>query len=164
MEKRRFARVELRRDNLRFPFPERFVPRLEGREIHSLKRRAKYILADLDDGATLLIHLGMTGRFTIEDGEGAGNVAGAGVGHNAEVPREAHEHVVFHMGKSARIGYCDPRRFGIMDLIEPGGVETHFLMAKLGVEPLGPDLTPDYIKSAFDGKKAPLKAALLDQR
>ncbi|VAW10203.1 Formamidopyrimidine-DNA glycosylase [hydrothermal vent metagenome] len=178
MEGARIARVEVRRDGLRFPFPQRFGPRLEGREIVRMTRRAKYILATLDDDATLLVHLGMTGRFIVEAGEGFG---APGRHHNEEGTAFPHEHIVFHLAGSAarpnarpnarpdaspgaRIGYIDPRRFGIMDLVAPGGLAGHRLLAALGVEALGPDLTRAYLQGAFAGKRAPLKAALLDQR
>jgi len=166
MEGASIARVEVRRKGLRFPFPRRFGPRLEGRKIVALTRRAKYILMTLDNEAVLLSHLGMTGRFVISPGE-AGESPGPG--HNMSTEGSRHEHVVFYLAghakkPSARIGYIDPRRFGIMDLVEPGGLDSHRLLAALGVEPLGPCLTPGYLQSAFAGKRAPLKAALMDQR
>ena len=170
MQGARVQRVDVRRDGLRFPFPQRFGPRLEGRKIVSVARRAKYILASLDDDAVLLVHLGMTGRFTVEAGEGFG---APGRHHNASEPGARHEHVVFHLtgrearsgaSPDARIGYIDPRRFGVMDLIEPGGLGRHRLLASLGVEPLSPDLTGTFVQKAFAGRRAPLKAALLDQR
>ncbi len=166
MEGARISRVEVRRRGLRFPFPQRLGPRLEGRTIVALARRAKYILMTLDNDTVLLSHLGMTGRYVVELAE-TGD--GPGQRHNEAVENAPHEHVVFYLagraGKpGARIGYIDPRRFGIMDLVEPGGLDSHRLLAGLGVEPLGPGLTIDYLRSAFAGKRAPLKAALLDQR
>jgi len=166
MEGASIARVEVRRKGLRFPFPRRFGPRLEGRKIVALTRRAKYILMKLDNEAVLLSHLGMTGRFVVGPGE-AGE--GPGPGHNMDTEGSRHEHVVFFLAgrankSSTRIGYIDPRRFGVMDIVEPGELDSHRLLAKLGVEPLGPLLTPGYLQSAFAGKRAPLKAALLDQR
>jgi formamidopyrimidine-DNA glycosylase len=165
MQGARFARVEQRRADLRFPFPARFAPRLEGRTVVDVGRRAKYILAGLDDGQTLLVHLGMTGRFTVAPAGGAAEMPGRF--HNAVVPEAAHEHVVFSMaardGGGARIGYADPRRFGFMDLIGPGDAADNRFLARLGVEPLGDELTPERLAAAFDGRFAPLKAALLDQ-
>lgn len=168
MEGARFERVEVRRAGLRFPFPPRFGPRLEGRRLISLRRRAKYILGQLDDGAGLLMHLGMTGRFMIASGTDASIV---GRLHNQAGPDAVHEHVVFHMSgaegagtQGARIGFFDPRRFGVMDLAAPGQLDKHRLLKKIGIEPLGPDLDADFLQTAFAAKKAPLKAALLDQR
>lgn len=158
------VRVELRRKNLRFPFPPDFSKRLQGARIESLSRRAKYILADTDRGDRLILHLGMTGRFTILRRDGSIGTPGefydaAAVRGSADGP---HDHVVFHLDDQTRIVYSDPRRFGMMDLERPG--EDHPLLRDLGVEPLGNGLSADYLRQAFTGKKAPLKAALLDQR
>lgn len=168
MEGARFARVEQRRADLRFPFPGLFASRLEGRTVARLSRRAKYILAELDDGTTLLVHLGMTGRFTISAGRDDAAGATPGRFHNQVLPGQVHEHVVFDMvdggGSGPRIGYSDPRRFGFMDLIEPGGAARNRFLARLGLEPLGEELTEARLADAFRGRVAPLKSVLLDQR
>ena len=158
------TRVDLRRKDLRFPFPPDFQARLEGARVERLERRAKYILAGTDRGDRLILHLGMTGRFTIfrsdgriaTPGEFYDDTAAAGT---ADGP---HDHVVFHLDDGTRIVYSDHRRFGLMDLERPG--EAHPLLAEIGVEPLGNALNGDYLRDAFAGKTAPLKAALLDQR
>ncbi len=159
---RRIVRVELRRKDLRFPFPERFAARLEGRRIGVLTRRAKYILGHLDSGETLILHLGMTGRFSIfrPDG-GQHNLGEFYFETGSEGP---HDHVVFHLEDQTRIVYSDPRRFGLMDLATQEEGEQHKLLRDIGVEPLGNDLSADYLVEQFRNKKAPLKAALLDQR
>ncbi len=159
-----FARVDLRRADLRFPFPPDFRARLEGARVDRLERRAKYILAGTDRGDRLILHLGMTGRFTIlrpdgriaTPGEFYDETAAAGT---ADGP---HDHVVFSLDDGTRIVYSDHRRFGMMDLERPG--EAHRLLAGIGVEPLGNELNGDHLRAAFHGKTAPLKAALLDQR
>ena len=159
MEGKRFLRVEQRRANLRFPFPDRFAARLEGTRIVSLTRRAKYLLAALESGETLVMHLGMSGSFLIDK-----TVPGAF--HHPRFtaqPNEPkkHDHVVFEMSGGGVITYNDPRRFGFMDLI--GDVPSHALFKNIGIEPLGNELSGSFILTAFKGKAAPLKAALLDQ-
>jgi formamidopyrimidine-DNA glycosylase len=158
------AKVSLRRANLRFAFPPDFVGRIEGAKVTGLYRRAKYILATLDQGDTLLMHLGMTGRFTVLTPDGRHSAPGEfyddTVAHStADGP---HDHVVFTLQNGTRIVYSDPRRFGMMDLERAG--ETHALLKDIGVEPLGNALDAAYLQQRFDGKSAPLKAALLDQR
>jgi formamidopyrimidine-DNA glycosylase len=161
---RLFTRVELRRSDLRFPFPPDFVARLEGARVTGLSRRAKYILADTDRGDLLLLHLGMTGRFTILKSDGWVATPGEFYDDTASAISAdgKHDHVVFHLDDGTRIVYADHRRFGMMDLQRRG--ESHALLRDIGVEPLGNELSADYLRDAFVGKKAPLKAALLDQR
>ena len=151
-----FSRVEQRRPDLRFPFPKRFGERLEGRKVEALDRRAKYLLARLDDGEVLVMHLGMTGRFTID------RDADAKSERQRKIPK--HEHVVFHLSDGARIRFSDTRRFGLMDLIPGATLDDHALFKGLGVEPLGDDLTPEWFAQKLKGKATPIKAALLDQR
>ena len=160
------ARVELRRANLRFPFPSDFIFKLAGAKIISLTRRAKYILVDLDNNHTLVSHLGMTGRFTALKPEGGGTNLGefyfeTGANPNADGP---HDHVVFTLGNGVRVVYSDPRRFGMMDLVSTPELGKHKLLKDIGVEPLGNELSALYIAQKFRAKTAPLKAALLDQR
>ncbi|MBY6243180.1 bifunctional DNA-formamidopyrimidine glycosylase/DNA-(apurinic or apyrimidinic site) lyase [Methylosinus sp. Sm6] len=151
-------RVELRRGDLRFPFPQSFAARLEGRRVAALGRRAKYLVGALDDETALVMHLGMSGSFRIDafDPEG--------VFHRARDTKAAHDHVVFDFASGARVTYNDPRRFGFMLLVPFAELPAHPLFAGLGVEPLGPELTPERLAAALAGRKAPLKAALLDQR
>jgi formamidopyrimidine-DNA glycosylase len=151
-----FDRVEQRRADLRFPFPERFAERLRGRRVESVGRRAKYLMLDLDDGEVLIMHLGMSGSFRI-----SGQVLGQF--HHDQSKDPAHTHVVFHLSNGATITYNDPRRFGFM-LLEPrAALPEHKLFRHLGIEPLGNALDGALIAQLFAGKAAPLKAALLDQ-
>jgi len=154
-----FARVEQRRPVLRFPLPKRFVERLSGRTIKALYRRAKYLLASLDDGEVLVIHLGMTGRFSI-DADGAA----LGKFQHAQKPVPKHEHIVFHLGDGTAVRYSDARRFGYMDLIPTKGLEEHALFKGLGVEPLSPAFTAEWLASRLKGKATSIKAALVDQK
>jgi formamidopyrimidine-DNA glycosylase len=157
-----FARVEQRRPDLRFPLPKDFAERLTGRKVEALDRRAKYILARLDDGEVLVMHLGMTGRFAIDKAKGAE----VKPGHFKHTPSTApkHEHIVFHLGDGSAVRYSDVRRFGVMDLVPAASLESHALFKGLGVEPLGDDLTPSWLAAKLRGKATSLKAALLDQR
>jgi formamidopyrimidine-DNA glycosylase len=159
----RIARVEQRRADLRFPFPENFGKRLTGRTVVTLQRRAKYLLVHLDDGTVLIIHLGMSGRISIT---GPGDQGRAQLGeftHN-QGNRGAHDHVVLRLGSGTEIVYNDPRRFGLMDLATGATLETHPLLANIGIEPLGPGLTPEYLARHAAGRRSDLKSFLLDQR
>ena len=160
------ANVELRRANLRFPFPEGFAAKLTGAKVLSLTRRAKYILVDLDNNHTLISHLGMTGRFTTLKPDGGGTNLGEfyfeiAANPNADGP---HDHVVFTLGNGVKLVYSDPRRFGMMDLVQTPKLSEHKLLRDIGIEPLGNGLNSDYLAKKFKGRSAPLKAALLDQR
>ena len=154
MENSSFVQVELRRENLRIPFPHGFSERLEGRTVTSLWRRAKYILGELDSGEALLMHLGMSGRFTIAEPSSAQAAGEPG----------RHDHVVFHMRNGSVITYTDPRRFGLMTLIKAGEMQDHRLLKDIGIEPLGNELSGAFISGRFEARKANLKAALLDQK
>lgn len=148
--------ADIRRPDLRFPFPERFAERLAGRRITALGRRAKYLLADLDDGEVVIMHLGMSGSFRIE-----GDLLGTF--HHARSRAGAHDHVVLRLSSGATVTYNDPRRFGFMLMTARAALADHPLIAHLGVEPTGNDLSAEHLAAAFRGKAAPLKAALLDQ-
>jgi formamidopyrimidine-DNA glycosylase len=156
----RIERVEQRRPDLRFPFPEDFVGRLEGRTVTGLSRRAKYLLADLSSGEVLVMHLGMSGRFTVA---AAGAPVSPGMFHNSQAHVLAHDHVVFHLSGGARITYNDTRRFGFMDLVAQGDLANSRHVRDLGLEPLSDALSGESLARLFAGRRAPLKAALLDQ-
>jgi formamidopyrimidine-DNA glycosylase len=152
----RILRVELRRGDLRFPFPEDFTKKLRGRRIVTLGRRAKYLLAALDDDQTLVAHLGMSGSFRIE----AEPLGGFKFPRNKN---PAHDHVVFALD-SGRVVYNDPRRFGYMTLTRTDALAEHPFFAGLGVEPLSNAFNGGTLARMFAGKTATLKSALLDQR
>jgi formamidopyrimidine-DNA glycosylase len=159
------ARAEQRRPDLRFPLPERFAARLAGRRVEALRRRAKYLLAELDGGEVLLMHLGMSGSFRIESATKAGarDVDG-GTLYYAKPKDAAHDHVVLHLKGGVRVVYNDPRRFGFMLLIPPAELAGHPLLKGLGLEPTGNALSAEALAPFLAGRAAPLKAALLDQR
>jgi formamidopyrimidine-DNA glycosylase len=166
----RIARVQQRRPDLRFPLPERFAKRLAGRRIESLGRRAKYLLARLDGGEVLVMHLGMSGRFSIlvapGDSPAGSGPPGAIIGTFAQETGAlpAHDHIVFEMESGATVTYNDPRRFGFMDLVAVDGLDHHKLFAGLGPEPLGNAFNAEYLAGRAIGKATDLKAFLLDQR
>lgn len=164
LQGRRIAEVTLRRSGLRFPFPATFAERLTGSRVTALWRRAKYILAGLDTGDILLIHLGMTGRFTVFSGKETLNLGEfyfeTAAGEAGQGP---HDHVVLTLENGCRVVYTDPRRFGIMDLFPAAEASSHKLLGGIGVEPLGNEFSAQYLAERFRDKAAPLKAALLDQ-
>jgi formamidopyrimidine-DNA glycosylase len=155
----RIEGIELRRANLRFPFPDRFAERLTGRRVGDLTRRAKYILASLDSGETLILHLGMSGSFRIE----RGTAKTPGAFHFARSKSAAHDHVVFRLSNGARATYNDPRRFGFMLLARSDSLAAHPLFARLGAEPLDAEFDAAALARLFAGRRTPLKGALLDQ-
>jgi formamidopyrimidine-DNA glycosylase len=161
----RLTHVETRRGGLRVPFPRDFAKRLTGQRVKTLRRRAKYLLADLDGGETLVIHLGMSGRMAVY-AEGGRRKLGAYVYDAAPdgAGTGKHDHVVFETDAPARIVFTDPRRFGLMTLTPTDTLETDPLFEGLGVEPLSNHFHADYLAAALKGKKTPIKSALLDQR
>lgn len=157
MEGRGILRAEVNRPDLRWPLPERMAERLTGRRIDALRRRSKYILADLDSGETLVIHLGMSGRMLIAEGQ-------VGVFHHDLPAAAKHDHVVLTMEGGARVTFNDARRFGMMDLWPTADLAAHPLLAGLGPEPFGNDFNETYLVERLRGRTMPVKAALLDQR
>src|SRR5215467_8428662 len=152
VEGRRLTAVETRRHDLRIPFPEDFESRLTGRRVQRLWRRAKYIMADLDGGETLVIHLGMSGRIQVYKPS------------RDDIGRGKHDHVVFDTDAPARIVFTDHRRFGLMTIVVTGSLESHKLFKDLGIEPLSRQFDADYLRQVLKGKKTAVKSALLDQR
>src|SRR5215467_2256181 len=157
-----FARVEQRRPDLRFPLPKHFAERLSGRKVEALDRRAKYLLVRLDDGEVLVMHLGMTGRFSIDRANGKS--FGLGEFEYEQKPAPKHEHIVFHLADGTAVRYSDTRRFGLMDLIAADALPKHVLFKGLGLEPLSSEFTAKWLASRLKGKATSIKAALIDQR
>ena len=161
LEGHRLARVEARRPDLRFPLPSDFVQTLTGATVVRLERRAKYLLARLDREDTLVMHLGMSGRFEIARPEGQTR---PGQFHYAPDPDPKHAHIVFETEAGARITYYDPRRFGYMALVNTATFGLHPWFAGLGPEPLSDAFDAAHLKAAFKDRKQGPKTLLLDQR
>lgn len=148
---RRLTAVEVRVPALRWPLPAGLAERLTGRRVMGLRRRAKYILIDLDGGEVLLAHLGMSGRMLlIPPGEAR--------------PAEAHDHVVLTTEEGFEVRFNDARRFGMLDLVAEADLATHRLLRDLGPEPLGNAFSGPILAAALKGKRTPIKAAILDQK
>jgi formamidopyrimidine-DNA glycosylase len=161
----RLIRVHARRGDLRVPLPRNFASRLAGRQIQTIRRRAKYLLLDLDAGETLIVHMGMSGRFTVHQpgfaatpGRFAHKVATDGTGEGK------HDHILFETDQGARVVFTDHRRFGLMLLEKTHLLDRHKLFSGLGPEPLAESFTAALLNSLIERKKTPIKAALLDQR
>jgi formamidopyrimidine-DNA glycosylase len=161
MEGVRIARVTAHRGDLRFPLQKDFTARLDGRKVTGLGRRAKYLLADLDSGDVLLMHLGMSGSFRVMLGK---NGRTPGTFHYPRSENRTHDHVVFEMGNGAVISFNDPRRFGYMKIVARANLDDEPFLKALGPEPLGNAFDAAMLAQACAGKKTSLKAALLDQR
>ncbi|MBV8192727.1 MAG: bifunctional DNA-formamidopyrimidine glycosylase/DNA-(apurinic or apyrimidinic site) lyase [Alphaproteobacteria bacterium] len=149
----RIVRVLQRRKDLRVPFPGKFAERLEGRRVLGIDRRAKYLLLRLDDGNTLIAHLGMSGRMTLHDAKSA-----------SEHPFDRHDHVVLDTDEGWQVRFNDARRFGLMLLEPDAAVAGHKLFKGLGPEPLDETFDGAALAVRLRGKRTPIKAALLDQR
>lgn len=151
MTGRRIARLDLHRGDLRWPIPRGLKRKVEDRRIEAVRRRAKYILIEIEDGGVLLMHLGMSGRLTLVDADD-------------KTPPEIHDHVVFTLDDGTRIRFNDQRRFGVLDYARSAVLDKHPLLRELGPEPLDPAFTGEVLAAALTGKRTPLKAALLDQQ
>ncbi len=151
MEDRQILHAHVGRPDLRWPLPDQLASRLEGRVVGGLQRRGKYVLLKLDQGETMLLHLGMSGSIRI---------------HQAQPPIGKHDHIVLTMGSGMAnaaeswIVFNDPRRFGWLDLYRG---EVHPMLVDMGPEPLGNSFSADHLVAALAGRKGPIKTALLDQ-
>ena len=150
LEGRRIVHAQVNRPDLRWPFPKGLAARLTGATVLGFRRRAKYILMRLSGGDSVLIHLGMSGRMNLTLGI-----------PNTET---THEHVVVQVDDGWRVGFVDPRRFGSVDLVPTAAEDRHRLLDGMGPEPLDDTFSVATLNDALEGKRTPIKAALLDQR
>ena len=157
MEGARFTKVEVRHRGLRWPIAKDFEKRITGKTLEGLGRRAKYLLADLSSGDVLIMHLGMSGSFRVDDAKIAKY-------HHEKSKDAKHDHVVFHMSNGATVTFNDPRRFGSMKLVARAKLGDEPLLRSIGPEPLGNEFDAGMLAASCAGKKTSLKAALLDQR
>jgi formamidopyrimidine-DNA glycosylase len=158
----RIERAATNRPDLRFPLPNAFSETLEGARIRTLDRWGKYLLARLENGPVWVTHLGMSGSFRIA--QAAEAETAPGVFAHPRSKDAAHDHVVLDMAGGARVTFNDPRRFGYMTLVDEAELPAHPLFARLGLDGLDPALDGQRLATLFAGSRAPLKAALLDQR
>ena len=149
-----FQGVTLNRPDLRFPFDPRFIERVQGQRLLRLSRRAKFLQCELSSGERLFMHLGMSGRFIIDNAETAQFV-------HEHKANPKHHHVVFEMDNGAVITLNDPRRFGFMEL---AAKNENYRLDHIGPEPLSNHFNGPILREALRGKKSKIKAALLDQR
>ena len=145
---RRLTRVEARRADLRTKLPRNLRARLLGRTVTGVGRRAKYLLVELDDGATMIAHLGMSGRMLI---------------HRKPTPPGPHDHVILGADDGTLVYFNDARRFGLLTLAGTRALQRHPLLKDLGMEPLGRAFNAAALAAALAGRKTSIKAALLDQ-
>ena len=149
LEGRRIVQVVVLRPDLRFPFPDEFGQRLTGSVVVCVERRAKYLLISFDNGATMISHLGMSGRFRIYEKE--------------QPVLQKHDHVIFRTDQGVEVRYNDPRRFGFMDIANAGALITHPMMKSIGPEPLSDDFDAKALARTLKDRHTPIKSALLDQ-
>jgi formamidopyrimidine-DNA glycosylase len=140
------ATVRTGREKLRIPFPPA-LSKISGARVTSLSRRAKYILINLADKRTMIVHLGMSGRMTVNP-----------------LRAEKHDHMILTLDTGARIVLNDPRRFGLVALVDTAKLDAHKLFSHLGPEPLDKKFTPAWLAEKFRNKKVAAKLAIMDQR
>ena len=157
MMDRTIKSVEIRRPDLRWPFPNNMEDRIAGKAISSITRRAKYILVGLDSHETIIIHLGMSGRILIDNNPSVGFL------HNKKVFGK-HDHVTVYLDNDVTVTFNDARRFGAMDLVSTKELNGHWLIKNIGPEPLGNSLNTNYLHRVLKNKSVNIKTALLDQR
>ena len=143
---RRITRAILRRADIRWPVPPELPRVLTGAVVLGFRRRGKFMLMRLDNGWSMLIHLGMSGRMLLDK------------------PEALHEHLTIETEGGGRVGFVDPRRFGALDLVRTVEEDSHKLLVGMGPEPLGNEFSGAYLAGVAKGRSAPIKAALLDQR
>ncbi|HEY5070890.1 MAG TPA: bifunctional DNA-formamidopyrimidine glycosylase/DNA-(apurinic or apyrimidinic site) lyase [Caulobacteraceae bacterium] len=158
LARQRLSKVEIRRPDLRFAFPTNFVRRLTGFRVEAVRRRGKFLLAPLDSGETLIMHLGMSGRFAI-----GGSARCRDTGRSPPRADPKHTHVVFETEAGARVIFVDARRFGFMELGETASIDTHPRLAGLGPEPFDERFAGAYLAAEFVNRRVGVKALLMNQ-
>jgi formamidopyrimidine-DNA glycosylase len=150
LEGRRLERVEIYDPRLTRPVdPNEVAAELEDEEVTALDRRGKYLIVRFRSGRSLLVHLRMTGSFHHSPG--------------GTLQDNPHRRAVVRLDNGSDVGYRDVRRFGTWILLEPGELDP-YLAVRVGVEPLGPAFTTRFLRERLKERRAPVKAALLDQR
>jgi formamidopyrimidine-DNA glycosylase len=140
------ANVICNRKDLRYPLPDKFAARLKGRKIEKLSRRSKYLLLGLDNGKTLVVHLGMSGKL---------------LHHKKSAPAAKHDHIIVELKDGSVLVFNDPRRFGMMDIVNTANMSEHKIFSHLGPEPLTAEFDGKYLADALKGRKTPIKLAIM---
>lgn len=148
LKSQRLEKCVLNRKNLRFEIPQNLPNLVKNQHLESITRRSKYVLLNLQNGQTLIIHLGMSGRLIFTPLLSA---------------TTKHDHVEFHFSKE-KLVFNDPRRFGVVDICPTANLPHHKLLAFLGPEPLEEDFSPTYLKAKCAGKKAAIKNVVMDSK
>ncbi len=146
---RRIESADVRRRDLRVPFPRGLAQALRGRCVAAITRRAKYGVLHLDDRRVMVFHLGMSGRMTV---------------HQGAYRPQKHDHLLLHCEDDVHVALNDPRRFGLVLHGPEEMLRTHKLFAGLGPEPLGNGFSGAYLAETLKGKTTAIKQTLLDQR
>ncbi len=144
----RMTELIIRRYDLRQPVSENFAE-LGGRIIRGVSRRSKYLLLEIDDRSTVLIHLGMSGSLRVID------------------PAEAwkkHDHVGITLENGKQLRFHDPRRFGLVLRLMEADPMSHVLLKSLGPEPLESAFTVEYLKAACAKRSAAIKLVIMDAK
>ncbi len=142
-------RAEVRRKDIRFKIPKNLPEKLNHQRVRQIRRRAKYLLFEMDSG-TLLNHLGMTGswRLLLEDEE-------LGI----------HDHFCLHLSDKRNLVFCDPRRFGMLDFLEKGKEDESARLKHLGPEPLNEkEFSAEYLFQSSRKRRTPIKTFIMNQK
>ena len=146
----KISKVVVKRRDLRFRMDAKLEQKITNTKINSVSRRAKYILINLDNGLTVIIHLGMSGRIVVEDLKSSKNVF-------------KHTHLEIITTGKKKMKFIDPRRFGSVLLHETNNLNTHKLIKNLAPEPLSKEFNATYLFKALKGRSANIKSIIMNQ-
>ena len=147
---RKVLKIVAGNKKLRQPIPRKNLKKfIQGARIQSVDRRAKFLLITMDNGAILIIHLGMTGRLGI---------------FPADSPRAKHDHLRLQLDNGMQLRFNDIRRFGSVQLIPPGKGLANTMLSNIGPEPFRQEFNPFYLRQLAAGKNRPIKNFLMDSR
>lgn len=149
LQGRTIRHVDVRREGLRYPFPKDMAKTLANQPILRLYRRAKFALMDLANAQTVLLHLGMSGRVVFA---------------SPNEPLDKHDHLVFTLDNNLQLRFCDPRRFGVVDVLPTATILASKHFANMGVEPLEDSFTASYLHAALKKRSTPIKPTLMDSK
>lgn len=149
LQGRTIRHVDVRREGLRYPFPKDMAETLTNQQILRLYRRAKFALADLANNQTILFHLGMSGRIVFA---------------SPNEPLDKHDHLVITLDSNLQLRFCDPRRFGVVDVLPTATIFSSKHFANMGAEPLEDAFTAAYLHAALKKRSTPIKPTIMDSK